>query len=267
MLSLLLSALVVSRAVAVEKISDAKDLIYFADRVNRKHYYEGETVYLENDIVFTEELSRSFLPIGKDYLHAFQGTFDGRGHKISGLIINATTEYAGLFGNCENCVIKNVVIDKSCKMDLPGAEKGTVTRIGGIAGQLYAKKNPFFVESCVNMMNIAYKNRADSSIAMGGIGGGIFSYLDNCFIVNCINIGQLSFRKEGELTSITMGGILGGSGVMFQEGFAYVRDCINYGDIKYNGPEIIFTYFGGIVADDGWCEMKNCTNYGTIYEN
>lgn len=54
----------------------------------------------------------------KDYfwtpIAGFNGTFDGQGHKISGVMINSTAEQQGLFGTIGTAAtVKNLVIDKS----------------------------------------------------------------------------------------------------------------------------------------------------------
>ena len=267
MLPLLLSALVACNTAAGEDfiVHNANDLVKLSTIVNLGASFKGETVYLENDIEFTKELSDAFEPIGKLRTKSFQGTFDGRGHKISGLTINTTTEYIGLFGNAQECTIRNVVVDRSCSMVNPGVEEDTLTYIGGIVGSLNAGETiPYFVENCVNMMNLIYKNAADALVDMGGIAGGLHTYVEGCVIKNCINYGQITFYIGGPMASLYMGGIVGEGGVMFQTGSTEIKDCINYGDITYDGPEITFSNFGGIIGYSGWVRMTNCTNYGKV---
>lgn len=269
MLSLLLSALVACGAADENEIliTNANDLIKLSNSVNMAIFFGKATVYLENDIEFTDELSKAFEPIGKSLTRPFKGIFDGRGHKISGLTINTTSAYAGLFGSGKDCTITDVVIDKSCSLTNTDTGEDSATYLGGIVGFLYAETDPYFVDNCVNMMNVVYKNRADTFIDMGGIVGGLHTYLDKCFIRNCYNFGQVTFYKGGDIASLNMGGIVGESGVMFQTGMTYVHNCINYGDVTYDGPEIFFSYFGGIVGYDKWALPYNCTNYGKVTEN
>lgn len=60
------------------------------------HSFSGETVTLEDDIVF--DTYTNWTPIGTE-THPFSGTFDGAGHTISNLVIDNQTEtYTGLFG-------------------------------------------------------------------------------------------------------------------------------------------------------------------------
>src|SRR5690606_23232082 len=72
--------------------------------------------------------AQGFVPVGHtDQAHSFQGSFDGRGHAISGLTIDRPDEdYAGLFGYTSGATIANV-----------GLTGGSVTGdryIGGLVG-------------------------------------------------------------------------------------------------------------------------------------
>lgn len=49
----------------VFRINNINDLINFSNSVNNKTTYEGTTVLLDSDIVFTDELSQKFESIGK----------------------------------------------------------------------------------------------------------------------------------------------------------------------------------------------------------
>ena len=90
-------------------IRTAEELAGLANLVNSGDTLEGKTVYLESDIVLNEgdaatwgttAPKNSWTPIGNN-TNFFQGTFDGRGHTISGMYIKNTTDTAnqqGLFG-------------------------------------------------------------------------------------------------------------------------------------------------------------------------
>lgn len=65
---------------------------------------------MENDIDMS---NYRFTPIGNDWQHIFAGTFDGNGHKITGLDISVSA-YAGLFGRTDTVsVIKNLTVDSA----------------------------------------------------------------------------------------------------------------------------------------------------------
>lgn len=97
-------------------ISDAFDLETVSEYADDNAYF-----VLENDIVFSAEdfefggdfynEGNGFTPIGTKKA-AFNGTFDGAGHKISGIKINGT-DFASLFGFVSDGEIKNVVIENA----------------------------------------------------------------------------------------------------------------------------------------------------------
>jgi len=101
------------------EISDLDKLFEFASIVNNGN--SDACGYLTADV--EGDTNRFWTPIGISYLHAFSGTFDGRGHVISGLFANKEKKYTcttdndmGLFGDVQygkNVTIKNVGIDRN----------------------------------------------------------------------------------------------------------------------------------------------------------
>ena len=94
-------------------ITTAGQLAKLAELVNGGTSYEGTTIKLANDIDLSEHLWTPILGMtrtvnGTSETIRFKGTFDGDGHTISGLTINATTSYQGLFGYVDGGTIKNV---------------------------------------------------------------------------------------------------------------------------------------------------------------
>ncbi|MBD3408085.1 MAG: PKD domain-containing protein [Candidatus Lokiarchaeota archaeon] len=68
-----------------------------------------------------------FIPIGVDTENGFTGTLDGRNFTISGLYINRSTDYVGLFGSVgHRGLIKNLFLDDN---DISG-----VDHVGGLVG-------------------------------------------------------------------------------------------------------------------------------------
>lgn len=97
------------------RIDSAIGLVDLSNSVSTGTLYSGTTVYLDSDIVFTEELSHQFKPIGNFSVY-FQGTFDRQGHIISKLTLKSSSQYVGLFGYSDGSLIKNVVLDESCSV-------------------------------------------------------------------------------------------------------------------------------------------------------
>lgn len=141
----------------VLEIGTYDQLVNFRNKVNAGASYSGMTVNLTADIDISE---RAWTPIGAAYrkdidanAKVFQGTFDGQGHKITGLTntgfkissvfkgSNKTTpegysEYVfGLFGSVYNATIKNIVM-ANVNVDLACDEKEKVVgdSVGAIVG-------------------------------------------------------------------------------------------------------------------------------------
>lgn len=141
----------------VMEIGTYDQLVNFRNKVNAGASYSGMTVKLTADIDISE---RAWTPIGAAYrkdidanAKVFQGTFDGQGHKITGLTntgfkissvfkgSNKTTpegysEYVfGLFGSVYNATIKNIVM-ANVNIDLGCDEKEKVVgdSVGAIVG-------------------------------------------------------------------------------------------------------------------------------------
>lgn len=93
MLSLLLAVLPVSAQDV--QIGTESELRTFASNVISGTHYRDTTIYLTTNITLQEE---AWTPIGTSG-NRFSGHFEGWGHTISGLSIDAgSSDYQGLFG-------------------------------------------------------------------------------------------------------------------------------------------------------------------------
>ena len=109
-------------------IHTAEELWDFRDDVNRGNDYSGMTVELANDIDLAD---LSWVAIGYDVGRSFRGTFDGKGHSITGFNVTGNDMmYYGLFGVVEGD-IKNLEVEGkiSSTFDI-------FRSIGGIAGNV-----------------------------------------------------------------------------------------------------------------------------------
>ena len=129
-------------------------------------------------------------PIGsRDNMYS--GTFDGQGHKITGLYFDdASAEYVGLFG-CSDGRIKNVGVvgsyfnGKGYVGGVCGVNHGTIVNcyntstvngvfyVGGISGYNRDRK----IENCYNTGAIS----ASNYVAGGIVGYNCFATVNNCF--------------------------------------------------------------------------------------
>lgn len=226
----------------VLEIGTYDQLVNFRNKVNAGASYSGTTVNLTADIDISE---RAWTPIGaahRDKIEAqtnvFQGTFDGQGHKITGLTntgfkissvfkgSNSTTpegysEYVfGLFGSVYNATIKNIVM-ANVNIDLACDEKEKVVgdSVGAIVG--YAAGTNVTIDSC--------KVLSGSIVGYDAVAGIIGrTYSAKTTISNCENAATVTaIRRASGILGFTSGGK--GTRV------TAITNCKNSGNVKQTG--------------------------------
>ena len=258
-------------------INDALDLRDLAARCAYDAWSEGKTVRLQRDISLS---GVDFAPIP-----SFGGTFEGNGHKISGLNIDDSVSPAGLFG-----VIAATGIVNDLTVEGVVAPGGSAKRVGGVAGENRGTLN-----------NCAFTGTVDGAESVGGVAGvnavtgtlrrcqangGVFgkgmtggivgenhgtvSFCTNRAYVNTNTLDpSLSFDK------LEMNMAAGLSGLMNPESFNITVDSggvagysdgsllgsVNYGSVGYQHVG----YNVGGVAGRSSGHVSTCTNYGSIY--
>ena len=73
-------------------IWNKQDMENFRDKVNAGRTFEGRTARVMADINLEGSEQNKWIPIGNEVQKQFKGTFEGNGHTISNLYINATGE-------------------------------------------------------------------------------------------------------------------------------------------------------------------------------
>ena len=158
-------------------ISSAADLISWQTAASGGERYEGKYLALTNDIDIS---GQAFNGIAN-----FYGTFDGRGHVISGINITATNDQWGFFkllgASGKTITIKNLTLTGSISADSYG-------QIGGFAG--YTNGGTITFNNCVNNINITALQTA------GGFVGSAYS-TGTIKIVNCVNTGNITTLNSG----------------------------------------------------------------------
>lgn len=209
----------------------------------------GGSFSLENDLVFTEEdfqpggafynNGKLWEPIGKDGLNAFIGEFDGKGHTISGLQVNASGDEvnAGLFGtsrrtiknlNMENCTIKGEATDK--------------LRIGAVVG--------YVLRGDVSNCSVSDTNKIIGSLVSGNaFVGGVIGNVNDASVTNCVNAAQISIEKTNGYFYI--------GGIAARCRNTQLVECINTADITVSGNDSFAV--GGIsgYVEEGGLYTKN----------
>jgi len=189
-------------------IAAASQLAFLASSVNSGTSYENQYFKLTNDITLnntfgweswnTTAPANSWTPIGNRF-NCFKGSFDGSGHTVSGIYINSTIDYQGLFGFTEYGVIKNLGVIESYikghdyvggvvgKVNLYGTinnccSTGTIngnSSVGGVAGQINSHST---VSDCYNSGGI------NGNSSVGGVAGNVSEGV----VTNCYNVGAVS---------------------------------------------------------------------------
>ena len=197
----------------------------------------GGTVKLLRDV----ELTDTWTPVGDSSI-PFKGTFDGDGHKITGLKITSGS-YIGLFGYVgEGAEIKNV--------NLVGANVFGGKRVGALIGQI---KGNATVSNCT-VDSTSHVTGSDSNTggligeAAGGITVKLEKLINYATVMNTENNGPS--RAAGIIAQVTSGANV------------TITNCVNNGAITTNNG-----YAGGIVAakqGNSKVSFKNCSNAGTL---
>uniref|UniRef100_UPI004026485C prepilin-type N-terminal cleavage/methylation domain-containing protein n=1 Tax=Candidatus Fimenecus sp. TaxID=3022888 RepID=UPI004026485C len=271
----------------VLEIGTYDQLVNFRNKVNAGASYSGMTVKLTADIDISE---RAWTPIGAAYrdkidanAKVFQGTFDGQGHKVTGLTNtgfkissvysgrNDTTpheykEYVfGLFGSVYNATIKNIVM-ANVNIDLACDEKEKVVgdSVGAIVGFAAGDETTgVTIENC--------KVLSGSIVGYDAVAGIIGrTYSAKTTINKCENAATVTaIRRAGGILGFTSGGK--GTRV------TAITNCKNSGNVKQTGtPTTDPAGEGGInyymVAGLAICQKGNSpeiditgsTNTGTV---
>lgn len=226
-------------------IEDGKELACFAKSVNEGNTYENEYVSLSNDIILNENVIvndnlnenytdfKEWTPAGNSYDKFFSGTFNGDNHYISGIYINDSSTYKGLFGSTKNAKISNLKINDS------------YIKTGAYAGNVVG-----FASNNITANNI----ETNGIINVGSTGAGIVGFSTNnseIKITDCIN-------KAKIIGNSNMGGIIGNaSSVKSIE----VKNSYNIGNVEGSNS------VGGIIGSSSYAKeilLENVYNKGNI---
>ena len=247
------------------KIRDVKDFMGFAVSVNTGKTFKGTTVLLENDVVFTDELSAQFRPIGINGTCQFNGIFDGQGYKISNLKMKFNNQKVGVFGFSNMLTIRNVVIDDSCSFT-SSFSYALSHYVGSLLSYCYANGGNCILENNVNMAPVTfdgYNTLYVADVFVGGIVGNFLSYAF-CSMTNCANYGTVTHSGTSDITY--MGGLAGRAFEYYGSSTLPIKNSVNYGDVIHSGTTTVTTWMfvGGLTGYSQLCNIENCANFGIV---
>lgn len=199
----------------VYQIGTGAELAWFANAVNG-----GQKSI---DAVLTDDISLAgfaWTPISGSYA----GTFDGQGHDITGLYINATTGNQGLFGSVSGAKISNLAVYGSVS---------TTASSSSIAGIVGSAAGATTVTGCANFADVSGKKN---------VAGIIGKMATTASINSCYNAGTIT------VTTSLGGGLSGGYSLVAQ------ANTINN---SYNSGKLICTKDGGSLTASTKAKVTN----------
>ena len=259
------------------QIANAGNLYWFAEQVNDGN--ANLNAALTTDIVVNEgnvagcngtkdESWRDWEPIGNDSSE-YSGTFDGKGHTISGLYFFSDSYEAnivGVVGYLKTGTIQNIGLENSYFYSSNGSyiagicgynEGGTIDNCynaGNINGQqgvggICGRNNGVFkfasfsfiagvIKNCYNTGNIS-----GSHSKIGGVCG-----LNNFTLENCYNTGNVT----GGTSASFVGGIVGNNYIDNRNSGYTFRNCYNTGTVTGKSS------FGAVYGSDTYKDAQNC---------
>ena len=275
-----------------DSIPDTYKPIYTADDMLRLMHQQNENMWGGRYILMADiDMADATLDlpqqqIGYEYKHAsyFTGTFDGNGHKITGLNIKSDQKWTGLFGYAYNAVIKDLTVEGSIESTFatPSARTGSgcgivgylngksevsgvvnyasITALGtagGIVGYAFenrSSESKVEITGCINYGAVTSNNtKNNDGAATGGIVGTAHAHSFNVEITGCHNYGTVSGKRY-------VGGIVGGTS--FSAGgkaYTVIDECVNDGIVTTKSTDI-----GGIIGMAWYTNVTNCLNRGEI---
>ena len=257
------------------EIASVGQLLWFADTVNSNSI--SIKARLVADIVLNDSVlnadgslrgtpARIWEPIGNSS-YKFNGEFDGQGHTISGVYINGSNSYVGLFGYIDAGKIKNVTLADSY---IKGKQY-----VGGICGYINGAAQ---ISNCLNAATVysgyngdgytggicGYMSNSSAVISgctntgfisvYGWTVGGLCGYQSNGTTTNCHNSGRI-YADAGNSTgnSSNVGGIVG-----YLWNWTLVENSYNTGSVEGKG------YYVGGIAGFVYGRINNCYNIGAV---
>lgn len=289
-------------------ISKASQLAWLSSTVAAGKSWKDFTFEMKQDI---DLQGPAWDSIGYNLNNFFAGTFDGKNHMIknayasgtvdSFTIVDAPRHTTGLFGVCQNAVVKNLVIEnayfsiknESGYQNSYSSIDGTSVFAGVVCG--YSLDSTFQNIIVKNSNVLAYTGSESAYAYAGGIAG----YAKRCNFVHCGNVkGSVSGKSQSMNNDACAGGIVGelaDDGIIRQSyntanvfgghsvagayigGIAgktsnravtlsVIRDCYNQGQMNHTGSWLENAYVGGIVGYSS-SSVNRCYNSGIVYAN
>lgn len=194
----------------------------------------------------------------------FDGTFDGNGHKISGLNFSAEKSYCGLFASVTaNGVIKNLTLEKPTMSSsasyggfIAAATEGTIENCHVVNGSLTTTagsyKGGVVGQSKGLVKGCSYSGTIEAAVNAGGVVGQNYGQVEECQSSATI------VSTAPNASNVQFGGITGVTIKLNTD--PHIYDCYFTGHIE----GALANNVGGITGTLSGCEMLRCWNNGYI---
>lgn len=217
-------------------ITTAEQLAGLAVLVNGGTDFSGVTLRLGADLSLERDSAsgaqRLWTPVGTSINRAFRGTFDGQGHKITGLRAYNEGSDSALFGCVSGAKIENLTVCGSAE------GKAAASYAAGIVAYADASS----IQKCAAYVDVA----ADGTHA-----GGIAAYIcGGTLVADCVSYGAVSGASG-------VGGIVGVS----YSGEDRIESCANFGAVTGTKSG---TYGTGGLAGRLAGTLTKSANYGAV---
>ena len=146
---------------------------YTAKNYSGKFFELGDDIEYDKTDLYLDGGKSNYVAIGSE-VHCFSGTFDGKGHKISGIVIDKEANDQGLFGYLEGAEVKNLTID-----DATIIIGGGKSEAGGIVGY---NNGGSTIENChaTNSVTVTAQTGGSQGYKVGGIVGRNWGTVSGC---------------------------------------------------------------------------------------
>ena len=245
------------------EITNASELFLFASRVNEDiQDVENDLGFVDAKAILMKDInlrSRPWIPIGAYFTgvsnndNAFKGIFDGNHKTVTGLLVNATADDSGFFGEIRGATVKDLTIEG--EIVIQANDVDYVGTIGAVCGEKDGSGAPTAEgQSLVSNVHSSVNIRIDSGVTVSSARywGGIAGYTNqNPTIENCVWDGKINLAKVAVSGT---GGLIG----HIQGNAATVKNCASYGTVSYTGSAspAIGGLIGNVNAGSG--TVENC---------
>ena len=240
-------------------LTDAADLLGFASLAS-SYSFEGQTILLGDDITLNTGDASTWGTYPPAYSYsaefvwnkAFQGTFDGQGHTISGLYIPSNTNHgSAMFRYVEGtAVIKNFTLTNSY---IAGSKWS-----GAIVGK-FAMGSVAAKSLTLSDVHVTGTTVTGTGTMVGGLAGTVqATTADNATVVieNCSFAGKVTSSK------VKLGGLIGDAEKLTS---LDIRNSYVDVELSYTGTTAV-TGIGGLVGyiDRANANIQDCMITGSI---